>query len=116
MKYCTFSRNPVYPMVPRTTLVTQNSGRSDPSGLCLLEATSTLGFWRTGVRCIMTATTAPATNTPIQIQICGPLDASGLPLLCVAKAFASPVQRVAASKNGELQNDKNSGPLCMIGK
>src|SRR6516165_7327441 len=104
MKYCTFSRNPVYPMAPRTMLVTQNSARSDRSGLALLEATSAFGVWRTDVRCIMTATIAPANNSPIQIQICGPLGESGLPLLGVARAFPSPVQRVAASKNGELQN------------
>src|SRR5437016_4439381 len=108
MKYCTFSRNPVYPMVPRTTLVTQNNARSDRSRL--VEATSAFGVWRTGVRCIMTATIAPANNNPIQIQICGPLAPSGLPLLHVARAFPSPVQRVAASKNGEFQNDRNSEP------
>src|SRR5262245_41297075 len=109
MKYCTFSRNPVYPMVPKTTLVTQNSARSDRSELAVVEATSAFGVWRTGVRSIMTATIAPANNSPIQIQICEPLDASGWPRL-VAKAFPSSVQRFAASKNGELQNERNSEP------
>ena len=31
-------------MVPRTTLVTQNSARSDRSGLAFLEATSAFAF------------------------------------------------------------------------
>jgi hypothetical protein len=64
----------------------------------------------------MTATIAPANNSPIQIQIGEPCVASGLALLHVARAFPSPVQRVVASKNGEFQNDRNSDPWCMTGK
>src|SRR5437762_2714750 len=71
MKNRNFSRNPMYPMVPRTTLVTQNSARSDRSALALFEATSGFGVWRTRVRCITTAAMMPTNKSAIQIQICG---------------------------------------------
>ena len=103
-------------MIPRTTLVTQNSARSDRSRLAPFEATSGFGVWCPRVRCIMTATMMPANKSPIQIQICGPLAPLGLALLRAARASPSPFQRVAVLKNGDRKNDRYSGLGWMIGK
>src|SRR5215469_8809063 len=116
MKNCNFSRSPIYPMIPRTMLVTQNSARSERGGLALFEATSGFGIWRTGGRCIMTATIMPANNSAIQIQICGTVAPSGLAPLGLARASPRPFQRVAASKNGERQNDRYSELGWIIGE
>ena len=103
-------------MIPRTTLVTQNSARSDRSGLALFEATSGFGVWPTRVRCIMTATVMPTNKSPIQIQICGPLAPLGLALLRATRASPSPSQRFVALKDGERTSGRYSESRWMIGK